>query len=220
MSTENYDTGAEFEQPNPRGRGGIESIIQEAEVPRPRRRFPTQTLLLLLILSASAGALYGMRKYGMQSGFSFKTVEVTLEDQDIERARTYERIMIDLARIQEPLDVALGEFDNSPFMRRPQPNRVNPDLGPIPSERPTDQERLMAEAVTRLKMMRLNSIIGPVARIDNQTIRAGSTIDIFTVKSVAGRTVTLEAYGQEFTISIETAHPRPSPGRQQFPGQP
>ena len=49
-----------------------------------------------------------MRRYGMKSGIQFDKVDVEFKDTDTEKAKTYERIMADLATVQKPLDVALG----------------------------------------------------------------------------------------------------------------
>jgi hypothetical protein len=170
--------------------------------PRARRRYPTQVLVLLLILGTSAGALYGMRRYGMKSGIQFDKVEVEFKDTDTEKAKTYERIMADLASVQKPLDVALGEFGRSPFMHDNSPTitpKIEINLNPQ-----SEDERRKQEAVAALKAMHLNGIIGNIARIDDMTVKAGDTVaDIFTVKSIEGRTVTFEAWGEEYTLSME-----------------
>jgi hypothetical protein len=186
------------------------SSIPEAplNVPGPQgRRMPTQGLLLLLILSVSAASLYGMRRYGMKAGFSFETVAVDYKEQDSEKARTYERIMADLSRIQNPLDVTLTEFGKSPFMRDSGESRITPDSGPIQPGL-TDIERRRAEAVDRLKRLKLRGIIGNIARIDEATIRVGDTVDtMFLVTAIDGRTVTFEAYGETFTLTLENTKP-------------
>ncbi len=119
------------ENPADPGRPGMGMGIGE-EVPalRPRRRFPTQLLVLALIVSVSAAALFAMRRYGMRSGFKFDAVDVDYKD-DSEKARTYERIMADLASVQKPLDVALGDFGKSPFMRE-NSTKITPDVLQLP----------------------------------------------------------------------------------------
>jgi hypothetical protein len=176
-------------------------------LPSPPRRLPTQGLLLLLILSVSAASLYGMRRYGMKAGFSFDTVAVDYQEQDSEKARTYERIMADLGRIQNPLDVTLTDFGNSPFMRASAENHITPNA---PALQPgmSDVERRRAEAVDRLKRLKLRGIIGNIARIDESTVRVGDTVDgLFTVTAIDGRTVSFEAYGETFTLTLENPKP-------------
>jgi hypothetical protein len=185
-------------------------------VPMARKpKMPSQVPLLMLILCVSAGALYGMRRYGMQEGYTFNEVKVDFKSDESVKARTYERIMADLNRIQKPLDVTLTEFGKSPFMRERQQASVTPDTGPIQPGM-SDADRHRAEAVDALKRMRLRGIIGNVARIDDLTVKAGDVIDIFTVKSVSGRTVTFEAYGEPFSLTLEepkAGGPKKSPTR-------
>ena len=53
-------------------------------IPGPKRsRMPSQVPILLLVLSISAGALYGMRRYGMKSGFKFEQVQLDIVEEDL-----------------------------------------------------------------------------------------------------------------------------------------
>jgi len=183
------------------GMGAGEAFIP----PRQRTRFPTQAIILLLIVGVGGAALYAMRRYGMQSGIVFTMGKAQEVHDTSEDARTYERIMADLAAIQKPLDVALGDFGKSPFMRD-----NGPDITPKVSMNEvavTDAERRKQEAFAAIKAMHLNGIIGNIARIDEATIKAGDKIgpnDLFTVKAVEGRTVTfLTVDGDEFNLSME-----------------
>lgn len=170
--------------------------------PRQRRRYPTQLIILVLIVGVSAGALAGMRKMGMKSGVVFDTPSVDFNQSDTQKAQTYERIMDDLASVQKPLDVALGDFGNSPFMRDKSAKVTPDDQSVLPATNEAEQRK--QEAVGKLKAMHLQGIIGNIARIDDETVRPGDTVsDIFTVKSIEGRKVTFEAWGQEYTLEME-----------------
>jgi hypothetical protein len=179
-------------------------------IPQARKaKMPSQVPLLLVILCISGGALYSMRQYGMKSGFKFQEVNVSIEEADSEKARTYERIMADLQRVQHPLDVTLTEFGNSPFMRSQGEVTYTPEVPPMTPEM-TDAERRRIEAVDTLKRMKLRGIIGHVARIDDETVRVGDTVaGIFLVTGIDGRTVTFEAHGEVFTLTLEAAKPGP-----------
>lgn len=178
-----------------------------APVPARRPKMPSQVPLLLVILAISAGALYSMRQYGMKSGFKFEEVKVDIKEGDSEKARTYERIMADLARVQNPLDVTLTEFGNSPFMRAQGEVTYTPEVG-MPTAEMTMEERRRIEAVDALKRMKIRGIIGHVARIDDMSVRVGDRVgDLFTVTAIDGRTVTFEAYGEVFTLTMEAATP-------------
>ena len=201
----NLDPVADMNANDP-GRPGM-GMGEGFAAPRPRRRFPTQLLVMMLIVSVSAAALYGMRRYGMKSGIQFDKVDVDFNNTDTEKARTYERIMADLASVQKPLDVALGDFGRSPFMHDNSPT-ITPGVQTITPGQ-TEEERHRQEAYNALKAMHLQGIIGNIARIDEATVKAGDTVaDIFTVKSIDGRTVTFEAYGEEFTLSMEVKRPQ------------
>lgn len=187
---------------NDPGRPGM-GMGEGFSAPRPRRRFPTQVLVLMLIVGVSVSALYGMRRYGMKSGIQFDKVDVEFKDTDTEKAKTYERIMADLASVQKPLDLALGDFGRSPFMHDNSPSITPKGIDTI-TPGATEDERHKQEAVTALKAMHLNGIIGNIARIDEATVKAGDTVgEIFTVKSIEGRTVTFEAFGEEYTLTME-----------------
>lgn len=176
-------------------------------IPQARRpKMPSQVPVLLLILAVSVGALWGMRSYGMRSGFKFTEVPVDFKEDDSAKARSYERIMADLARVQNPLDVTLTEFGKSPFMRERPQALITPEAGPIEPNM-SDADRHRAECVDALKRMKLRGIIGNVARIDDLTVRKGDQIDMFTVTGVDGRTVTFEAYGEVFTLTLDTPKP-------------
>jgi hypothetical protein len=207
------------ENPADPGRPGM-GIAEELPALRPRRRFPTQLLVLALIVGVSAAALFAMRRYGMRAGFKFDAVDVDYKD-DTEKARTYERIMADLASVQKPLDVALGDFGKSPFMRE-NSTTVKPDIPTLPIAQ-SDDDRHKQEASAAVKALHLNGIIGTIARIDEQNVKVGDTVSsILIVKAIDGRSVTFEAYGDEYTMTMEVGKPQgakggpkmqPTPGR-------
>jgi hypothetical protein len=195
---------------------------EELAAHRPRRRLPAQTLILLLILCVSAGSLSWMRREGTKVGIDFTELKVDYTEPDAEKARTYERIMADLARIQTPLDVALTDLGKSPFMLdsgRPvlTDNGELVNTGPSPEERAAAEAAAKAEArrlelIALLQSMKLHSVMGgkvPLARIDDQTVRVGDVLGEFAVTGIDGRVVTLEADGHTFTLSMEAAGPNP-----------
>jgi hypothetical protein len=205
VSDNNIEAVDDLNPPDP-GRPGM-GISEEAPALRPRRRFPTQVLVLLLIVGVSAAALYAMRRYGMRAGFQFDTVNTDFKDNDSEKAKTYERIMADLASVQKPLDVALGDFGKSPFMRE-NSTKITPDIPQLPIAQ-SDDERHKQEASAAVKALHLNGIIGNIARIDEQNVKVGDTVSsILTVKAIDGRSVTFEAYGDEYTMTMEVGKPQ------------
>lgn len=180
----------------------------ETGLVRPRRRLPAQALTMLVVLCVSVGALWAMRRYGMRAGMSFASGATDVPANDADKARTYDRIMADLARIQQPLDVALGEFTKSPFMldARPAISAGGAETETDAQRAMRDREQRRQELTTRVEAFILHSIVGgrvAVARIDDKTVRVGDTLDQdFKVESIEGRSVVLSADGMAFTLSM------------------
>lgn len=204
---------------------------EELAAHRPKRTLPAQTIILLLVLSVSAGSLAWMRREGTRVGVTFTDLKVDYAEPNAEKARTYERIMTDLARLQSPLDVALKDLGRSPFMMANQQAAiVDPGDGSL--NMPTPEEREAAEAAARaearrqellnsLQAMKLHSVMSgttPLARIDDQVVRVGDRIGGFVVTGIEGRVVALEADGMAFTLSMENSTgPKRAPVRVQKP---
>src|SRR5439155_22022219 len=72
----------------------------EATPMRPLRRISPQTIIVVMVLAASAGALYLMRRQGMQAGFRFDAIplEKNLEKVSEKTSADERRILDDLAR--------------------------------------------------------------------------------------------------------------------------
>ncbi|CAG0997426.1 hypothetical protein PHYC_02653 [Phycisphaerales bacterium] len=201
-----------------------------------RGKTSTQVVILLLVVGVSAVSLWWMRREGTKVGVNFQELKVDYSEPDAEKARTYARIMTDLARIQTPLDVALGEFGKSPFMLDSgkavvSENGVSVPAGPDPQEVAAREAAERAEArrqelLTALENLRLQSLMGgrvPLARIDDRTVRVGDEVGgVFTVTAIEGRTVTLAADGQTFTLTIDeqrTTTPKRAPVKMGTPSK-
>lgn len=196
---------------------------------RRTKRLPGQTLILLLVLAVSTASLMWMRREGTRAGVNFTELKVSYEEPDAEKARTYARIMADLSRIQTPLDLALGEFGKSPFMLDTGTTvvEIKPGLpmpvGLSPEEIAAREAAAKAEArkqevLAELATFQLASVMGgrsPLARISGDTYRVGDRVgENFTVTAIEGRSVTLTADGESYTISMEEpgeAGPKASP---------
>jgi hypothetical protein len=190
---------------------------EELAAHRPKRKIPTQTLILMLVLTVSVGSLAWMRREGTRAGITFAELKVEYKEPDAEKARTYQRIMADLARVQSPLDVALSDLGRSPFMLESRTPIISengePVAGPTPEERAAAEAAARAEArrlelIGMLQAMKLHSVVTgstPLARIDDQTVVVGDTLGEFMVTGIEGRVVTLEADGHAFTLSMENA---------------
>lgn len=189
--------------------------MEVANTPSGRsRRVQQQTVVLLILLCVSAGAIFGMRKLGMRAGIAFGDQGVIdYTPPDSEKARTYERIMGDLQRIQTPLDVALGEFGKSPFMLQQPVRTVS---APAPAEdaaarAAAEASRRAAQRLADLRQkagaLRLHGVVAgsqPLARIDGGTFRIGDRVaGDFTITGIEGRAITMTADGHQFIVSLE-----------------
>lgn len=195
---------------------------------KPKNRLSGQLACMVIIVAVSAATIFFMRQYGVKAGINFDTVAVEYQQPDEAKARTYERIMSDLSRIQKPMEVALGEFGASPFMLDRPVTRVNPA---DPNSAALTPEQIAAEAERRrleqereemlltLRNLKLQGVMGghvPLARISDNTYRVGDVIyKTFTITKIEGREVTVECKGEEFTLSMEAAAdgPKVSPMR-------
>lgn len=185
---------------------------------KPRNRISGQLACMVIIVAVSAATIFFMRQYGVKAGIDFDTVAVEYQQPDEAKARSYERIMADLARIQKPMEVALGEFGASPFMLDQPVTKVNPNNPSGPS---MTAEEIAAEAERRrleqqreemlmaLRSLKLQGVMGgsvPLARISDQTYRVGDEIyETFTITKIEGREVTVTCRGETFVISMEDA---------------
>lgn len=193
-----------------------------------KNRLSGQIACMVIIVAVSAATIFFMRQYGVKAGINFDTVAVEYQQPDEAKARTYQRIMADLSRIQKPMEVALGEFGASPFMLDRPVTRVNPanPTGPemTPEEIAAEAERRRVEQereemLMALRNLKLQGVMGgsvPLARISDRTYRVGDVIyDVFTITKIEGREVTVQCKGESFTISMEDvdAGPKASPMR-------
>jgi hypothetical protein len=182
----------------------------------PRTKVSQQTIVLMVVLSVSASAIFGMRTLGVRAGIAMGSDVVEYTPPEIDRNSTYDRILADLARIQNPLDVALGEFGKSPFML--QQTAVAAPVDPVAAGEDNAEQRAAAERQARIEArrkeltdqlaaMKVQSIMGgkaPLARISGEMYRVGDTVaEDFTILSIEDRTVTLRADGQKFTLTLD-----------------
>jgi hypothetical protein len=154
----------------------------------PRTKVSQQTIVLMVVLSVSASAIFGMRTLGVRAGIAMGSDVVEYTPPEIDRNSTYDRILADLARIQNPLDVALGEFGKSPFML--QQTAVAAPVDPVAAGEDNAEQRAAAERQARIEArrkeltdqlaaMKVQSIMGgkaPLARISGEMYRVGDTV--------------------------------------------
>ncbi|MFZ4575529.1 MAG: hypothetical protein ACOYN0_14120 [Phycisphaerales bacterium] len=186
----------------------------ESAVAPPKALVPQQVFVFLIVFAVSAATIFTMRQYGMQAGIA-QAEELRLEfgQADGEKARTYERIMADLRRVEHPLDVALQNLRESPFMPQGADTTVvvgdQQFTGPS-AEELAEQARVKAQesrrqlVQTALGTIKVNMVMGDMARINDEYYRVGDQVaEFFTIVKINGREVTLQADGVNYTLVMD-----------------
>ena len=188
----------------------------------PKRWVTTQPVVLALVLFVSIAMLLAMRSYGVRSGINFKSSTVDYSHEaSADQTNRFERIMQDLARVQNPLDVRMTSIGKDPFTKEAANKRVTvepttlDDL-PVTPAGQVESEEVKAARVRALEKVDLLAKVGryqlhsvmtgkrPLARIDDLTVEMGDVIDeMFTVVNIDKRSVVLSAKGHQFTLMME-----------------
>jgi hypothetical protein len=191
----------------------------EALAPEPQaapsrviRRVKPQTLVLVLVLSATAGALYVMRRQGMKNGFHFND---TVQIKDYDKARVISaadeaRILRDIVRSVKDDQSAAGPLQTNPF-RLEHDNVIRGDPGDEERRRRAEQDRQSREQRQQEIMARFNNIIltsvmegpSPRAIVSGNLVKVGDTLeDYFTVAQIHDRSMDLLAEGKMYTVRM------------------
>lgn len=196
------------------GTGGIDASKGAA------KKMSQQSLVMAVVFAVSAAAIFGMRTLGTRAGIAMGGEVVDYTPPDMEKAKSYDRIMSEIARVQTPLDVTLGEFGKSPFMLEAPPQPVmleGPGENPLDeaTQKKQEQERKRAERIAHLSeklgTLKLQSIMTgkrPLARISGETIQVGQTVlEEFVLMRIEDRSIVLTADDMQFELSLETHEP-------------
>lgn len=199
-----------------RGLPGGTGEMPVAEVSPRRGRTSAQAILVVLLMGVSGAAIFGMRHLGARAGMDMTVAEVGFkagdEKDSAERAKSYERIMADLQRMQRPLDVAMGDFQKSPFMLDMPEDTSTAN---VEDEEVKRAEQARREALARKEQtmrtlggLQLQSVLGgskPLARVSGETVHVGDKVGgTFLVKEIRGREreVVLDHDGEDFVLSM------------------
>lgn len=204
--------------PSPDGLGSINVATKKWR--------PTQPLVLALVVVVSASALYAMRSIGIKHAIAFDGgPEFDFDaNKDAAFQAHYDKVMGELSSVNNPLDIALVDFGKSPFAlpvvelvasEGPKPILSVPNLGPTPEQRAALEAARRREFITNEagKVIVQSVMDGrvPLARINDEIYRMGDTVnEVFKIVAIEGRSVTLEAEGQRFTLNMATPGDDPS----------
>jgi hypothetical protein len=205
------DTGSD--PLNEQADGGSELIGVGADLPTghsARSRVSTGTLILLLVVVVAGGVLYIMRQFGL--GTRLELVDVKI-DYPIDGSATvsteqHQQVLASLRDSSTTVQVPLNEVKKNPFQLGLREEEAAPEPT---SQSPFDREA--AERARRKQMIQstfasleLNSVVGgsvPIARISGDNVRIGDRLkDLFTVRSIRGRSVELVADGEVYILTM------------------
>jgi hypothetical protein len=172
---------------------------------RPRRRVSLQTMLVALVLALSAGAIYIMRRHGMDGGMKFKSMSLAADIEKVKGATpgSEQRILAELARSSQ-----LPQGDQAPLQKNPFMLDEPSDATTSAPARDLNAER---QALIRDKLanIKLNSVLDgshPVARINDRTVSVGDIVDdIFLVAQIHDRSVDFIVDGRTYTLNMGEA---------------
>lgn len=182
-----------------------------------RGKLSTQTLLLAVLLFSGVGIVYGMRVLGVGSLKNLASASVpdydiskTGVNKTLEHKLAIEALHASDVRVQVPTE----EVQKNPFKMADALSKTAAPAGDDDKRAKQMADKLRRESESRkqhvadtVSKMKVNSILGgsnPVARIDGDFVRVGDTVaDVFTVKSIVGRTVELEVDGKVFALTMD-----------------
>jgi hypothetical protein len=186
----------------------------------PRARFHTQHVIIVTTLALSVALIYGMRRYGMQSGLKFNIADLSYKRDETQhrRAEGFQRVMAELNAMNQQTTegVRLNPFKLMGAEAGDVKNEAIPrdDAADIAKRKAEERTRKLTEEFSTFKLGSIMKGRVPLARINDELVRVGDLVgESFKVVSIQPLNVTLEADGKKFTLELadETGlKPRPS----------
>lgn len=193
---------------------------------KPKRSISQGTLLLLGVLVVAGGGLYLMRfSQGNVNNANAKAVEAKIEQALAKLAqpaglapddplaknnlnalfKDTNSIIAMFASDPSQRQVPIDYVKKNPFAleqaKKPEPTAENPT--PTPTRDNGARKKLAAEAQDLKLQTVMKGRAGSIAVINGQFIQVGQKFQSFTVKSIEGMAVELEAGGEVFTLKME-----------------
>jgi hypothetical protein len=195
-------------------------------------RIPMQVVFVGALLLAAAGALMAMRKYGMAMT-ALGDIKIDYDYTKGSGAGDHHRILQDLEESNVAQQVPAEEVQKNPFSMVESklalapaadttPSSTEPGLSPEErlarqqeEKRRQEEQARQQEILSKLASLQIHGIMtgdSPVARIGDETVRVGDTVaGMFTVAAIEGRSVTLEADGKTYSLSLDDRGRAPKP---------
>lgn len=184
----------------------------------PRKRFHTQHVIIVTTLVLSVALIYGMRRYGMQSGLKFESTDVSYKRDESQhrRAVDFQRAVAQLnaATTQETASVRTNPFKLMGAEAGPAPSVNNPvaprdDSADIAKRKAEERTKKLADEFATFKLGSIMQGKVAIARINDELVRIGDQVgDNFFVHSIKPTSVTLEADGKKYTMELIEENPQ------------
>ena len=175
---------------------------------KPKSKVSAQTIVLVAVLVIGSGLLFAMRRLGMGPGSSIAGIKIEYEPGKSGSADRVDNLLASLDRLDDPVQVPEYLVTRNPFMLdieapvEDTPTTAVKPTGPDQATRNAQQRRL--DLQKRFDQLKIQSIIGgrvPLAKINGETVTVGDAVaDFFTVKAISGRSVTLTADDESYTL--------------------
>jgi len=183
------------------------------------------TALVLVVAAVGIGALLGMRKL-TSPGAAVASVSIDYTPGQRTAGEAHKRLVDVLDRSTTPVQVPTDQIKKNPFQFATAPSNAEPIAKGGEDDEARAARLRAAEIAARQKQigdqlatLRVNGVMNgvvPVARINEEMVRLGDTVSdgLFTVTAIGGRSVTLQADGREYEITMtETTGNSKSPRR-------
>jgi hypothetical protein len=179
-------------------------------------RVSSHHLLTVGLLAVSIGVLYGMRLYGMNSGMKFEQdkewVDYRPPEQNSAKSERTRKLLEALETSGMLKQIAPEYIRKDPFEL--ETHQVTIDVEPIETIDVVQEDPSAVAAADRrqriqngLSTLQLRSVLDgatPLARINEKNFRLGEMVEgLFVVRSIGGRSVTLECDGQEYVLTMD-----------------
>lgn len=189
----------------------------------PKSRFNMQIVVLAIIVCVAGGVLYAMRRVGLAPAAGIAQTDFKYDlPQSPPGAKTdHKNVLADLNASRTQQQVPTDQVKKNPFrmsgavMSGPAADPVDPgkaqsamDAAERAARQKADREAAeQAKTIdTALKQLQLNGVMAgrvPVARINGKLYREGQVVNKwFTIRSIEGLKVVLEAEGKQYDLSI------------------
>lgn len=180
----------------------------------------TQLVFFLVLIVAAGGVVFSMRKLGIGALKSFAITANT--DYDVTKSpgksADHLRVLDELSRATTTLQVPANQVQKNPFRLADAVGDSDKDAAD--DAKKTEAQRQAAEAKARkdadarartieakLNTIKIHSIMTgstPVARVNEQFVRVGDTIDeMFLVKAINERSIEIDANGVTYLLSLD-----------------